>query len=214
MSVLGAVVGLSLAATAPQPAAAVDEDPDFERAGLHVGASAGVGGCGSVCTFPVAGVGRFELGYRWGLLSVGAGATLGGAAYDRADREGTMTFFSADAFAVVNPIQRGRLDPFFGAGIGYHRLADRYGDGKAWVQAPAFRLSVGLPIFVTRGVALGPRFDQVLPVSGAQCSETSDGTACALWSRQLVGLDREERQRVRRDRERPWAAMLELRVAL
>lgn len=216
MGVLGAVVGLSLAAAGPQPAStgATNDAPRFERTGLHLGFSGGVGGCGSVCTFPIAGVGRFEVSHRWGLLSLGAGSTLGGAAYNGAERQGAMTFVSADVFATVNPVHEGRWDPFFGAGFGYHRLADRFSDGRAWVQAPAFRLSVGLPMFVARGVTLGPRFDQVLPVGGTQCSQTNDGTACELWSRQLVGLDREERQRVRRDRERPWAAMLELRVGL
>lgn len=219
---LAVAVGLSLAGGTAQPV-------EFDRRGMHLSFSAGVGDCGPACFFPIGGAGRFEFAYRWKLMSVGGGMLLGGAPYRHEhvpndsmeqSREGSMRFLAVDAFGMINPLQRGRLDPFFAAGFGYHRFADRHTDGSTavtFIQAPAFRLSVGVPVFVAHGITIGPRFDQVLPFSGGRCSGERGNPPsgnCDLWSDELEGLSRAERKRVRRERERPWAAMVEFRLAI
>ncbi len=218
-----------------------EPDVEFDRSGPRLSVAGGVGGCGSSCyQVPITGSGRFEFGYRWGLISAGVATSVGGAPYESAGfvgsgpagptgatasgqeaRRGSLLLLSTDVFAQLNPVRRGRLDPFFAAGFGYHRLADRYaedGEGPAdqriVFNAPAVRLSVGLPIFVSRGISFGPRIDQILPFSGSMCAGGGNGGDCEAWSQRLDGINAEGRRVIRRGRERPWAVSFEIRLHL
>ncbi len=211
--------------------------PLHNRTGLFLSLSAGVANCGTQCShFSIGGSGRVEFGYRWGLVSLGAGLSIAGAGYSTTNStdddilssiegSGSTRMFGLTPFVQLNPVQSGILDPFFALGVGYHRFTDRFqpegGDstteGKYWEQAPALRLSVGLPIFGNERVSAGLRYDRFVPFSGTECFTIADQALdgqnkCRKISRNTEDLNDMDKRFVRSLRIRPWSAALELRV--
>lgn len=202
-----------------------------------LGFSVGLGNCGPLCAdIRVAGAGRFEAGYRWAFISLGASASILGANYRTSasdddavvptdDAEGSLRFVSLYPFVRLNPAPNGRLDPFVSLGLGYLRSADRADIGtnggreeRYWVETVAAHISAGIPIMVNDSIAIGPRFDKALPIAGRACAETdgepmADQSKCKNLERQLRGLNGIDRRAIRRARLRPWSASLEVRAS-
>ena len=171
-------------------------------------------------------------------MSLGVATSLAGARFDiptsdyesivlTEESEGSVRMFGVGPFVQLNPSPRGRLDPFFAAGFEYHRFMDvaEFDNGtrlikdKYWLHGPAVRLAVGLPIFLTERTTLGLRYDRHVPFSGAECfisdGEPPEGqNQCRARKRIDDGFNTVDGRFVRRTRERPWSATLELRVSL
>jgi hypothetical protein len=203
-----------------------------------LGFSVGLGNCGPLCAdIRVAGAGRFEAGYRWAFISLGASASILGANYRTSasdddavvptdDAEGSLRFVSLYPFVRLNPAPNGRLDPFVSLGLGYLRSADLAditvsggsGEVRLWTETVAAHVSAGIPIMVNDSIAIGPRFDKALPIAGRDCVEIDDEpipgqSKCKNLERQLRGLNGIDRRAIRRARLRPWSASLEVRAS-
>ncbi|MBV1859859.1 MAG: hypothetical protein KUG77_15715, partial [Nannocystaceae bacterium] len=133
---------------------------DYQRRGGFVSLSGGVGHCGAECSdLPAIGGARFEGGYRWGHLAIGASVSIAGAKFSTAESEegdfyrtseadGRIQFFQMSPFAQLFFASSGRFDPYVQAGFGYHhflRQSDiRRGSGslrwKYWSPSPGATL--------------------------------------------------------------------------
>lgn len=71
--------------------------------------------------------------------------------------------------------QKGRLDPYASARLGYTRTASVFSVGNAQykevVSRGSVRLGGGLDVFIGRNVSLGPRFDVTIGFAGRVCVE-------------------------------------------
>lgn len=162
---------------------------DFDRIGVLGAMSVGIEGCGQpLCSLiPIGGIGRFELGWRYKWVAPVVSLSIGGAPLDLpedagvtpdgapAEAEAAMRFFDVGVGLQAFPITVGRIDPFFRLGVGYSRVAlvahDDDVEYRGRYSRGAVMLGGGLSIFVTPRVAVGPRFDAVLPFAGKFCAD-------------------------------------------
>ncbi len=205
------------------------------REGGFISVSVGAGHCGTWCSHMAAlGSGRFEAGYRWGTVAVGASASLAGGTYDTPASENSDIYFTVEASGSTRffhvgpvlqffPIAAGRFDPYASVGIGFRRAVDVAdvdgisGEVKYWESGAGATLGAGIPVYVTDRVALGLRYDKSFAIAGKVCA-TIDGQApdgveeCEDWSDQTEDLNTVDSRFVRLARPRPWTVAFELRV--
>ncbi|MGH1342341.1 MAG: outer membrane beta-barrel protein [Nannocystales bacterium] len=206
------------------------------RAGGFVSLSAGAGHCGSWCGHMAAlGGGRFEAGYRWGHVALGANASLVGGRFDTPastdtdlyfteDARGSTRFFHVGPMLQFFPASRGRFDPYVSAGVGFRRVVDLAdvedvdGEVKYWESGLGFTVGAGVPVYVTERVAIGLRYDKTFAVGGNLCytvgGETPRGAErCEAWSKLTDELNTVDERAARLTRPRPWTVAFEMRVA-
>lgn len=217
---------------------ASEEDDEYWRRGGFISFAGGLGHCGGSCSYlPVIGGARFEAGYRWGHLALGASVSLAGAKYSTAqsepddiyftsDETGRVQFFQLNPFVQLFLAKTGRVDPYLHLGLGYHRFtrASRFDGGngasdwKYTASAPAVTVGGGVPFFVTERIQLGGRFDKVIAFAGKIC-RTIDGSAidgepeCRSNAEETQDYNTIDRRFDRLARPRPWTVSFELRVA-
>jgi hypothetical protein len=167
----------------PEPMPAERLEP--ERHGLLVALHGGFLGCsrGWCDSFEYGGggLGGLELGYRHGFIGVVAGVAGGAGSADPVEipelgpPEAHIRFLDAGIGVVFHFVQRGRVDPFVSARIGYTR-ADAHIDNPQTevsavesVKRGGVRVGFGLPLYVGPRVSVGPRFDVTLPFAGELC---------------------------------------------
>ncbi len=189
-------------------------------------AGAGLVQCGQdLCdSIPMGGLARLDIGYRIGLYSIYATIDGGGGVLDLPefdDDEGAVTniggglsFLYVGAGMAVHPVDLGRVDPFVGVTLGYSRVEQRFRSDERSIDTlysrGAVAPSMGLEVYVTNRIAIGPRFDVVLPFGGSLC-QRSDGLQECVNTVDIVDSDTPAiaRQR-RRDFPRPWSTTLQV----
>lgn len=214
----------------------VDDSREYQRKGGFLAFSGGLGQCGVSCSYlPVLGGARFEGGYRWGHLAIGASASLAGAkfsttrseegdSYRTADESGRIQFFQVGPFAQLFLASAGRLDPYLQVGIGYQHFM-RQSDitegttefrWKYVASSPGVTLGGGVPMFVTERTTVGVRFDKNIQFSGKVC-RTIDGDAledqpeCETRAELNQDLNAIDSRLSRLERPRPWTVAFEAR---
>ncbi len=217
-----------------------DEDIDTpsvenpQRRGGFVSMSVGAGHCGTWCSHMAAlGGGRIEAGYRWGVVAVGASASLVGGKFDTpasddsdfyftSDATGSTRFFHVGPILQFFPVSQGRFDPYASVGVGFRRLVDLAdvdgldGEVKYWESGAGVTLGAGIPIYVTDRIAVGVRYDKSFSIAGKVCAtidgETPNGVdRCEDWSDQTDDLNTVDSRYVRLSRPRPWTVAFEIR---
>lgn len=188
-------------AAAPPPATPASDDvpapPDaapphapqgFDRVGVLGAVSTGIGSCPQpLCALiPLAGIGRFELGYRYKWVAPVASLSIGGSPIDLpespttaapnapGDTKASLRFLDVGLGVQAFPMTRTRFDPFFRLGLAYSRVVFAVNDDaeyEEFLSRGAVVLGGGLSIYVARHFAIGPRFDVVLPFAGKLCYE-------------------------------------------
>lgn len=208
---------------------------EFNREGVFVSLSAGVANCReSLCAnIKIGAHGRFEIGYRVGRFAPFFGLSVGGSRIDTSDfttpneqsvgGSASLRFFDVGAGVQFAPNQRGRLDPFFIAALGYSRVREQGKSGTRTFDLKfsrgGLRLGTGLAIYLARRVAVAPRFDIVLPFAGDVCRvedaplTSNDFDDCTDVS-EIVddGESPFEERLVRKSFPRPWSVALDLRL--
>lgn len=175
--------------TAPvaTPGAPSAESSPQLRGGVAVGGLLGIRGC----TQDSCGSGDYEL--RAGPVirgafelrfhrHIGVGGELGFGYHKLGASDGESGFNTSVNLAAMMfayPLARTRWDPFVGLGFGFNqdrqRLEDDDGDRfQDWTNRGLLRASLGLDIFVTRTLTVGPRLDYHLQFAGKICTEASD----------------------------------------
>ena len=244
---------LSVGAPSPETADAYDDEPAValgrteqvrptvaptpgvtRRRGGFLSFSGGISNCGVGCSdVAMGGLARFEAGYRWPHVALGASFSMGGAdlgtsrgldGYADARVRTSLRYAYFGPFAQLHFVESGSVDPYVAVGLGYHRLTRAQDvlvdpetiDINPWDESAGVRLGAGAPLFLGERVSLGPRFDYVFPVDGRLCQtvdgQGEDGDGCTAWSEGLDGLDGDTRRALRRARPRPWSLALEIRV--
>jgi hypothetical protein len=212
-----------------------DAQPEFDRIGVLGTASVGVLSCGQpLCALvPVGGVGRFEIGWRYKWIAPVVSLAIGGAPVDVPeettvlpdeapdDVKAALRFLDVGVGVQVFPITFGRIDPWVRFGLAYSRVAfvvkdsetkyhQRYSRGGA-------QLGGGLSIYVARHVAIGPRFDIVLPFAGKFCEELDDeplgddGACRSVSDLVATGMSAQEERAIRRIFPKPWSVTVDAR---
>lgn len=204
------------------------------RRGGFLSLSGGISNCGVGCSdVSMGGLARFEAGFRWPHVALGASVSLGGADLGSSDdligfeglpAQSSLRYAYFGPFAQFHFVASGPIDPYIAFGLGYHRLtrAHDVADGpetidvNTWDEAAGVRIGGGVPLFLGKRVSLGPRFDYVFPIGGRLCQtvdgRSEEGGACTSWSDGLDGLDGETRRTLRRIRPQPWSLTLEIRA--
>ena len=206
---------------APSSECAPEADP-FRRRGLMLAGSVGIAGCTQppCASIAAAGVGRLELGYRFGYVAPFVGVSGGGSPLDvdDSDVEGRLGFVDVGVGLQVLPVARGRVDPFVGLMLGYTRLWTKIdssvADFRQWESRGAARLGGGLPIYVHERVTIGPRVDLILPFLGEVCTTLEgDGEMCTAVGDLIdEATTKPEERLVRRSFARVWSATVEVRA--
>jgi hypothetical protein len=199
-------------------------DSEFNRRGGLLGLGLGVTNCGQSDCFDiiVAGLGHFEIGYRFGVPAIVVASSLAGTKLsfpsEYPQLEGDAIFFDVGAGVELFPVRQGRVDPFIAATLGYSRMRWKISDGaetvRAWYSRGAVRLGTGLDIYLSDILALGPRVDITLPFAGELCSvDVYENRECRSI-RDVIGegADRYEQRTIRRRLAMPWAATFNLHV--
>ncbi|MEM6296113.1 MAG: hypothetical protein AAGA54_32875 [Myxococcota bacterium] len=228
------------ASSASSEGAAEAEATGYDREGGFVSLSLGPSSCrtANCAVISVGATGRFELGGRWGRWGFGVSGALGGANFNVArsddaaliytdDESGAVRYGHVGGFVRFAPALDGRLDPYFGLGLGFNHFAyvskvsfdsSNQVDFKFRHADFGANFSVGLPIFVSRHVTVGPRFDQQISLAGNICVSYDDEAPqgepkCQGWREAFEGLNDVDRRFARRQIPRPWALAFELRAA-
>lgn len=216
-----------------------EEEPEdeFNRHGFAMSVGAGLINCSAdICaTAPIGGVGRIEVGYRFGVVSVLGGFGFGGASVEPKDFLGVndsidpstkakLRYLDAGAGLSVLPVRSGRFDPFLTALIGDSRVRFRStaGDSEYTFELPrpAARVGAGFGIYVAGPFSIGPRFDIVLPFAGKVCEE-QDGEPfesdaediCESVSSFIDSAESKVGERVgRRELPKPWSFVIDFRA--
>lgn len=163
----------------------------WQRRGVLLGIPLGIAGCGRTwCEgFKVGGYGGLETGYRFGIVAPVIAGSIGGghanvsealreAGWDPA--ESSMRWVDFGIGLLLFPVRNGRVDPYFGARIGYSQFTQDVnytGDDYAYRNAGAtlrlkrgaVRFVAGLDFFVRPIFSLGPRFEVSVPFGGKVC---------------------------------------------
>ncbi len=236
-AVLGTALALTLLATPedapadPGTGAAATPTPPPEptfvtwpRRGLVLRGASGITHCAQPFCDSIAmgGLGRLDVAYRLGYLSLYATLSGGGGVLDVPDFEqsgepvtnirGGLKFLFAGAGLLVHPVDLGRVDPWLGVALGYSRIEERMhadrGSTVTLVSRAGVEVGGGLDVFVHRRLALGPRFDVVFPFGGSVCT----GADCINVA-DLVADDLAARRRAtRRSLPRPWSVTVNFTV--
>jgi hypothetical protein len=197
----------------------------FSRSGGLIGASAGITNCSQSDCFDIAmaGLGRLELGYRIGVAALVASGSVGGASLSAPAQypglKGRALFVDIGGGIQISPVRKGRVDPFIGAKLGYTQmrwsLTNGIEDGKAWYSRGFVGFTTGLNFFVAKVVAIGPRFDYLIPFAGKLCSRDPTMSSCNS-TKDLVdqGQDAYERRSIRRTFAQPWSLTVNLHFVL
>jgi hypothetical protein len=199
------------------PPADPGED-EFKREGFFVSVGAGVASCAQpqCFEFPIAGSGRAELGYRIRkIVAPFASVSVSGAKLELSATEGSFVALDAGVGAHLFPIRTGRIDPYWGAMLGYSRVVSTYQDdafANTWQSRGTARLTHGVNIYLMPRFMIGPRFDLNLPFAGKICtSAVGTDTQCDEIIPFINDLDTEEEKRlVRRSLAKPWSVTLQL----
>lgn len=188
--------------------------------------SAGITQCGqTLCnTIPLGGAARLDAGYRVNFFSVHLTVDGGGGRLDVPDfedQDGTVTnvggglsFLFVGAGVAFYPVDLGRVDPFVGLSVGYSRVQQRLDslerDINIIYSRGGLAPNVGLDVFIGRRMAIGPRFDVVLPFAGSLCQSVNRNQEC-INTADIVDADEPAvvRQR-RRTLPRPWSFTVQL----
>ena len=203
----------------------------FNRQGIMLAPAIGIGGCANDwCDGYRVGVwGQAEIGYRFGIVTplFGFGGGTGPLDTTALSREleipfskddASISFLDLGAGLLLFPIRTGRLDPFFGARIGYHRakLEAETADGlraTETISRGGVRIGGGLAVFVAESIEIGPRFDITVPFAGEVCANVSYMSLSE--SRCVAVKNLEEEARVdSTELALPWSILLELRAVL
>lgn len=172
----------------PQDAVPPREREVFDRIGVLAAISTGIGSCPQLwcALIPAAGIGRFELGYRYKWIAPVASLSIGGSPIDLpvsstaapnapGDAEASLRFLDVGLGVQAFPMTRTRFDPFFRLGLAYSRTLLTASNDDVKYEMKLSRAAVvlggGLSIYVARHFAVGPRFDVVLPFAGKLCEE-------------------------------------------
>jgi hypothetical protein len=212
-----------------------DDEPappsSFNRRGIALAPAIGIGGCANDwCDGYRVGVwGQAEIGYRFGIITPLLGFGGGRGPFDTAalSREleipfskddASISFLDLGAGLLLFPIRTGRLDPFFGARIGYHRakLKAETADGlraTETISRGGVRIGGGLSVFVAESIEIGPRFDITVPFAGEVCANVSYMSLSD--SRCVAVKNLEEEARVdSTELALPWSILFEVRAVL
>lgn len=213
----------------------VDGDP-HQRKGGFASIGVGAGHCAAGCSeVPATFAGRFELGYRWGYVALGMSLMYGGGTYktDESGDSDLYATFNADGsvrFLDVSPFVRllfaptGPFDPFVQLGFGLHRFADKseikVTDADLTLdyslRSAGISLGAGVPIFVSRNVTIGPRFDKMIGFGGVECisieGQPLEGRdRCEKRTEITQSYNNVDRRWLRLTRPRPWVVSVEAR---
>lgn len=176
-----------------------DDDPSvgwyrfdsWQRRGVLLGIPLGIAGCGRTwCEgFKVGGYGGLETGYRFGIVAPVIAGTIGGGRANVSEAlrevgwnpaESSMRWIDFGIGLLLFPVRNGRVDPYFGARIGYSQFTQdvnytgddyRYRDAHATMRLKrgGVRFVAGLDFFVRPIFSLGPRFEVTVPFGGKVC---------------------------------------------
>jgi hypothetical protein len=166
---LEAASALRATATDAEPArskkAPASAPPSFHRRGGVLRFSPGTRFCSTAsCEAIKPGVSMLAMGGWRPIPYLVVGGEFG-FGYNTAGAGGHLLGWSAVGLALVHPLDRPRIDPYFGVGIGFNQ--DR-GDGVEFNRG-LVRISLGLDVFVTKRVSLGVRYDVDRQFQGKVC---------------------------------------------
>jgi hypothetical protein len=160
-----------------------------QRTGFLIGAAIGYLGCRTFyCEDDFKGAfgAEGELGYRWRRVAPVLVVAGGRGRYDVPELEdvrGRLGFIDVGIGALIFPVARTVVDPYFGMTLGIARsrlrLSDTLGlgvSGEDVMTRGAVRFMFGLNFFLAPRVTIGPRFAISVPFAGRWCVEFEPDT--------------------------------------
>lgn len=173
------------ASAAPVADAAPGTDgPNYTERSARFGAVVGVRFCGQsdwcgsdgLKAGPTA---RGALGYRLKpYLEIGADLGFALQPVDVPEGDARGLSWSLAGYLLAYPWRSGIWHPYVGLGVGVNQDRLRYSyegeQDQTWWTRGLVRASLGLDVFVTDRIAIGPRIDYDLQFSGKICDESTD----------------------------------------
>lgn len=200
-----------------QPPTPEATEPAFDRKGALLSFGVGVTHCAqNWCSDSViAGMARLEVGYRHKWIAPVVYVGGGGAPLDpvEGDPDGSLSLLGTGVGVRFFPSLYGRVDPYVGLGLGYSRIAKKYRDDfveKDIIKRGAAVFTGGLSVYVSRHLALGPRFDYTLPFAGKLCAKDMFGEGCTKVKEIIEDSSDPVERTNRRLWPRPWSLTFDL----